>query len=177
MALVARTALPPEQLAWSIRAAVGAIDRDIPVYGIQTMEEYVARAMEQPRLSMTLTAMFGGLALVLASLGIYGVLYYVVSRRTQEIGIRLALGATRGDVMRLIVGHGMTLAVAGIAIGLAAAWAITRSLGSLLVGISPHDPGTFAAIAALLASIALVASYLPGRRATRVDPVIALRYE
>ena len=126
---------------------------------------------------MTLLGMFGALALALASLGIYGVLSYLVSRRTQEIGIRLALGATRGDVLRLIVGYGMTLAAAGIAIGLAASWAITRSLTSLLVGISPHDPATFAAIVAILGTIAFVASYLPGRRATRVDPVNTLRYE
>jgi ABC-type antimicrobial peptide transport system permease subunit len=126
---------------------------------------------------MTLLGLFSGLALVLASLGLYGVLSYLVGRRTQEIGIRLALGATRGDVMRLIVGHGMGLAVAGIGIGLVASWAITRSLGSLLVGVSPHDPGTFAAIAVLLAAVALIASYLPGRRATRVDPMITLRAE
>jgi putative ABC transport system permease protein len=133
--------------------------------------------MEQPRISMTLLGLFGGLALVLSALGIYGVLSYVVSRRTQEIGIRMALGATRGDVMRLIVGHGMALTIAGIAIGLAASWAITRSLGAMLVGVSPHDAGTFAAIACLLAATAFVASYLPGRRATHVDPVIALRDE
>ena len=98
---------------------------------------------------MTLLGLFGGLALVLSSLGIYGVLSYVVSRRTQEIGIRMALGATRRDVMRLIVGHGMALTIAGIAIGLAASWAITRSLSAMLVGVSPHDPGTFAAVALL----------------------------
>jgi ABC-type antimicrobial peptide transport system permease subunit len=121
--------------------------------------------------------LFGALALVLASLGIYGVLSYFVSRRTQEIGIRMALGATRGDVMRLIVGYGMKLTLTGIAIGLAASWAITRSLSALLVGVSPHDPGTFVAIALLLASIAFIASYLPGRRATRVDPMITLRTE
>ena len=177
MALLARTALEPEQLAASIRQAVRGIDPDIPVYGIQTMEQYVGQAMEQSRINMTLLGLFGGLALVLSSLGIYGVPSYVVSRRTQEIGIRMALGATRRDVMRLIVGHGMALTVAGIAIGLAASWAITRSLSTLLVGVSPHDPGTFAAIALLLATIAFVASYLPGRRATRVDPMITLRYE
>ena len=126
---------------------------------------------------MTLLALFGGLALVLSSLGIYGVLSYVVSGRTQEIGIRMALGATRGDVLRLIVGYGMALTATGIAIGLAASWAITRSLSNLLVGVSPHDPGTFVGIALLLVAIALIASYLPGRRATRVDPMITLRAE
>jgi putative ABC transport system permease protein len=177
MALFVRTALPAEQIAASIRQTVSSIDRDIPVFGIQTMDRYVDQTTEQSRLSMSLLALFGGLALVLSSLGIYGVLSYLVSRRTQEIGIRLALGATRGDVMRLIIGHGMGLAIAGIGIGLAASWAITRSLSALLVGVSPHDPATFAAIALLLTAIAFVASYLPGRRATRVDPIITLRAE
>ena len=177
MTLFARTALPPEELAASIRQAVTSLDRDVPVFSVQPMEKYVDQATEQSRLNMTLLALFGALALVLSSLGIYGVLSYVVSGRTQEIGIRMALGATRGDVLRLIVGYGMALAVTGIAIGLAASWAITRSLSSLLVGVSPHDPGTFTGIALLLVAIALIASYLPGRRATRVDPMITLRAE
>jgi ABC-type antimicrobial peptide transport system permease subunit len=105
------------------------------------------------------------------------VLSYVVRRRSHEIGIRLALGATRGDVLRLVVGHGMALAAAGIALGLAAAWAVTQLLRGLLFGVSPHDPATFAAIAALLAAVAFAASYVPGRRATRVDPVETLRAE
>src|SRR5207245_4941829 len=128
--------------------------RDIPVYGIQTMEQYVGQATEQSRLSMTLLAVFGGLALVLASLGLYGVLSYLVSRRTREIGMRLALGATRGDVMRLILGHGMMLTIAGIGIGLAETWALTRSLRRMLVVVSPHAAGTFAEIAVLLAALA-----------------------
>jgi putative ABC transport system permease protein len=177
MALFVRTPLAAEQLVGSIRQAVSGIDPDIPVYDVQTMERYVDQATEQSRLSMTLLGLFSGLALVLASVGLYGVLSYLVTRRTQEIGIRMALGATRADVMRLIVGHGMGLAIAGIGIGLAASWAITRSLGSLLVGVSPHDPGTFVAVAVLLAAVALIASYLPGRRATRVDPMITLRAE
>jgi len=175
MTLFVRTALDPELMTASIRQAVSSIDRDIPLYAIQTMEGYVGQAMEQPRLNMVLLALFAMLALVLASLGIYGVLSYIVGRRTQEIGIRLALGATRRDVLRLVVGHGMTLALGGIAIGLAAAWALTQLMRGLLFGVSPHDPATFGAIAGLLAAIALVASYLPGRRATRVDPVATLR--
>jgi len=177
MTLFARTPLPPEDLAASIRQAVTSLDRDVPVFSVQPMEKYVDQATEQSRLNMTLLALFGALALVLSSLGIYGVLSYVVSGRTQEIGIRMALGATRGDVLRLIVGYGMALTVTGIAIGLAASWAITRSLSNLLVGVSPHDPGTFVGIALLLVAIALIASYLPGRRATRVDPMITLRAE
>jgi putative ABC transport system permease protein len=174
MTLFVRTPLDPELMTASVRQAVSSLDPEIPLYGIQTMDAYVGQATEQPRLNMTLLALFAAVALVLASLGIYGVLSYIVGRRTHEIGIRLALGATRGDVLRLVVGHGMTLALAGIAIGLAAAWAITQVLRGLLFGVSPHDPATFAAIAALLAAIALVASYLPGRRATRVDPVDTL---
>jgi len=177
MTLFARTPLEPEQLAASIRQVVSGIDRDVPVFSVQTMERYVAQSTEQSRLNMTLLGLFGVLALVLASLGIYGVLSYFVSRRTQEIGIRMALGATKSDVLRLIVGYGMKLTIAGIAIGLAASWAIARSLSALLVGVSPHDPGTFAAIGLLLAAIAFLASYLPGRRATRVDPMITLRAE
>ncbi len=177
MTLFVRTPLEPEQLAASIRQVVSGIDRDVPVFSVQTMERYVAQSTEQSRLNMTLLGLFGALALVLAGLGIYGVLSYFVSRRTQEIGIRMALGATRTDVLRLIVGYGMKLTIVGIVIGLAASWAITRSLSALLVGVSPHDPGTFAAIGLLLAAIAFVASYLPGRRATRVDPMITLRAE
>jgi putative ABC transport system permease protein len=177
MTLFARTPLAAEGLAASIRQAVSAVDPDIPVFSIRTMEEYVAQSTEQSRLNMLLLGLFGGLALVLSALGIYGVLSYLVSQRTQEIGIRMALGATRRDVMRLIIGRGMTLTAAGIAIGLAASWAITRSLGAMLIGVSPHDPATFAAIAFLLTAIAFVASYLPGRRATRVDPMITLRAE
>jgi putative ABC transport system permease protein len=177
MALVARTALEPEAFAASIRHEVASIDRDIPIYGIQTMQSYIEQATEVPRLSMILLASFGTIALVLVVVGIYGVLSYLVSQRRQEIGVRMALGATSGDVLRLIVGHAMALTAAGLAIGMAASWALTRSLQTLLFGISPHDPATFASIAVLVAAIALAASYLPGRRATEVDPAIALRQE
>jgi putative ABC transport system permease protein len=175
--LFARTALDPEQVITSVRQAAAQIDPDIPVFGLQTMEQYVDQATEQSRLSMTLLTLFGALALALSALGIYGVLSFIVARRTQEIGIRLALGATRGNVLRLIIGHGMALAVTGIAIGLATAWALTRLLSTLLFGVSPHDPATFAAIAAILAGVAFLASFLPGRRATRVDPLETLRDE
>jgi len=177
MTLFVRTPLEPEQIAASIRRVVAGVDSRIPVFSVLTMREYVGQATEQPRLNMTLLAAFGALALVLAAVGVYGVLSYLVGRRTQEIGIRLALGATRADVLRLVVGHGMALAAAGILIGLAGAWAITRLLGSLLYGISPHDPATFVAIAAALAAVAFAASYVPGRRAMRVDPMQALRCE
>src|SRR5262249_31404433 len=165
LTLFVRTPLDPEQVVATVRQTVSSLDREIPLYSVQTMDDYVGQATEQPRLNMTLLGLFAALALVLASLGIYGVLSYIVGRRTHEIGIRLALGATPGDVVRLVVGHGMRLAIAGIAAGLAAAWAVTRTMESLLIGVSPHDPATFAAIAALLGAIAFIASYVPGRRA------------
>ena len=177
MTLFVRTPLEPEYMASAVRNVVAQLDPDIPVFSVQPMHQYVALATEQPRLNMALLALFAVLALVLASLGIYGVLSYIVGRRTREIGIRLALGATRADVLRLVVGHGMTLAVVGITIGVGAAWALTQLLRGLLFGVSPHDPATFAAIAALLAAVAFVASYLPARRATQVDPVETLRAE
>jgi ABC-type antimicrobial peptide transport system permease subunit len=177
MTLFVRTPLEPEQLAAAIRQTVTEIDREIPVFSVQPMQSYVEHATEQSRLNMTLLTLFGALAVVLASLGIYGVLSYLVGRRTLEIGIRLALGATAADVLQLIVGHGLMLTALGIAIGLAASWAITRSLSGLLFGVSPHDPMTFAVITAILAAVACAASYLPGRRATRVDPLVTLRYE
>jgi ABC-type antimicrobial peptide transport system permease subunit len=177
MALVARTTLAPGAVAASIRREVAALDRDIPVYGVQTMATYLAQNTEQPRLSMMLLTGFGALALLLSVVGIYGVLSYSVSQRTQEIGIRMALGATRRDVLALVVGHGLLLTVIGIAIGLAASYVVTKSMTALLFQVSPHDPWTFAAIVPLLGIVALAASVLPGLRATRVSPIQALRYE
>jgi putative ABC transport system permease protein len=177
MALVVRTAIEPEALASSLRQEVAAIDPDIPVYGLQTMREYVAQTTEQPRMSMMLLGMFGGLALMLAVVGIYGVLSYTVTERTREIGIRMALGATRADVLRLIVGQGMALTLVGVAIGVAASLGITRFLRTLLFGVSPYDLSTFVAITALLSGVALVAAFVPGRRASNVSPTEALRYE
>jgi putative ABC transport system permease protein len=177
MALVARTTLPPDALASTIRRELAAIDRDIPIYGLQTMERYLEQDTEQRRLSVVLLSGFGALALVLAIVGIYGVLSYTVSRRTQEIGIRLALGATRGDVLRLVVGQGLLLATIGIAIGLAGSYAAGRVLASMLFEISPRDPATFALLAVLLGAVAAIASAVPGWRATRIDPIAALRSE
>jgi putative ABC transport system permease protein len=175
MALLARASIDPDALTASIRREVSAIDPDIPVYNVQTMRSYLAQSTEQPRLNVVLLGAFGILALLLAVVGIYGVMSYAVVQRTQEIGVRLALGASAGAVLRLIVGHGMALAGIGIAIGLGASWAVTKWLGAMLFAISPHDPLTFATLAMLLAIVAFVASYVPGRRATRVDPVVTLR--
>ena len=177
MALMARTALEPNLLAAAIRREIAAIDPDIPIYGLQTMERLVAQNTEQPRLTVMLLTGFGALALLLAIVGIYGVLSYMVSSRTQEIGIRLALGATRGDVVRMVVGHGMRLAGIGAVIGLAASLGLAQSMRALLYDLSPHDPATYVAMVTVIAAVALLASYLPARRATRVDPLQALRAE
>jgi len=177
MALAVRTTLDAEALAGSIRRELGAIDRDIPLYGLQTMAAYLSQNTEQQRLSVGLLAGFSGLALLLAAVGIYGVLSYTVSQRTQEIGIRLTLGATRRDVLALVVGDGMRLATIGIVIGLVASYGVTDLMKALLFEVSPHDPATFVGLAALLIVVALAASTLPGLRATRVSPIDALRQE
>ncbi len=175
MALVVRTAMEPEALAGSLRREIAAIDSDIPLYGLQTLDRYLSQNTEQQRLSVVLLTGFSGLALVLAVVGIYGVLSYTVSQRTQEIGIRLTLGATRRDVLALVIGDGMRLAVAGIVIGLVASYGATQLLTALLYEVSPHDPVTFAGLALLLGVVAFIASALPGLRATRVSPIEALR--
>jgi putative ABC transport system permease protein len=141
------------------------------------MGQVVAGAVAQPRFNMILLSSFGVLALVLAVVGLYGVMSYLVAQRTREIGVRMALGARPGDVLKLIVGHGLALAAAGVAVGLAAAFAATRVMSSLLFGVSATDPLTFIVTALLLTGVALAASFIPARRAMRVDPMIALRYE
>jgi putative ABC transport system permease protein len=177
LTLFVRTRLDPEALAGSIRGVVASIDRDIPLYDVRPMSVLLSQATEQPRLSVTLLGGFGALALILAMLGIYGLLSYAVTERQQEIGIRLAFGATRGDVLRLIVGRGMLLTGIGMVLGLAGSFAATRWLQALLFGVSPYDPATFVVIIALLAAVAFLAAYFPARRATQVDPVVTLRYQ
>ncbi len=177
MAVAARTSLPAESLTPSVRKEVSAIDRDIPIYGVQTMKQYVDQNTEEPRLSVVLLIGFGGLALLLALMGIYGIVAYSVTERTQEIGIRMALGATRRSVLQLVLGQAIVLIGAGVALGLMASLALSSIMRSLLYQVSERDPSTFIAIALTLASVGLLASVLPARRATRVDPVVALRAE
>ncbi|HVG17675.1 MAG TPA: ABC transporter permease, partial [Blastocatellia bacterium] len=177
MTLALRTATAPENLMGATRSQVSGIDSDQPVTNEMTMAEILSKSVWQPRLYTILFGIFAGVALVLASVGIYGVMSYSVTQRTHEIGIRMALGANRGDVMRLVVGHGMLLALAGVGIGLGAAFALTRLMTSLLFGVSATDPATFIAIAILLTGVAAAACFVPAHRATKVDPMIALRYE
>jgi len=177
MNLIIRTATDPLTLAAAVRREVQAVDRNQPVYNINTMEQTLAQSLATQRLSMTLLTFFAGVALLLAAIGIYGVLSYAVTQRTHEIGLRMALGAQRKDVLKLVVGQGMMLVVVGIIIGLVASFILMRLMASLLYGVSATDPVTFASVALLLAVVALLACYIPARRAMRVDPMIALRYE
>jgi ABC-type antimicrobial peptide transport system permease subunit len=153
------------------------MSREQVIFGTQTMDELISDSLVRQRFSMILLGAFASLALLLASLGIYGVISYVVGQRTQEIGIRMALGARRVHVLRMVLGQGARLIVFGIAAGLVAALALTRLMTALLFGVSPADPLTFFCVAVLLMVVALLACAVPARRATRVDPMLALRYE
>jgi putative ABC transport system permease protein len=177
MTLTVRTSVEPMNLAAAIRQEVTALDRNVPITEVRTMEQILARVTAQPRFNTILLGIFAAVALALASVGIYGVLSYSVTQRTREIGIRIALGARRGDVVRLVVGQGMLLTLLGLAIGLAASFALTRLMEGLLYEVSATDPSTFAFIALLLTGVALVACYIPARRAAKVDPMVALRCE
>ena len=177
MGLLVRTRRDPAAVTGAIRAAMGRVDPTVPIFEVRTMESVVADQLAQPRFSSVLLGAFAGIALTLAAVGIYGLVAYSVSRRTREIGLRMALGAARSDVMRMVVRQGMALVLVGLAIGLALALALARVLKSLLYEVSAWDPLTFAAVAVVLLGISLVASWIPARRATRVDPLAALRYE
>ncbi|HKS39345.1 MAG TPA: ADOP family duplicated permease, partial [Blastocatellia bacterium] len=175
--LVVRTSGDPLQLAAAVRNEVWAVDKDQPVSNVSTMEAILAQSVARERFNMLLLAIFAGVALALAAVGIYGVMSYSVTQRTHEIGVRMALGANRSDVLKLVVGQGVKLVSVGVAIGLVSAFALTRVMESLLFGVSATDPATFAVISIVLVAVAMFASYIPARRATKVDPMIALRYE
>jgi predicted permease len=167
----------PSAVLGTVRREVQQLDRNLPLTNVFTLSEIFDQALWAPRMAAWLLAMFAGLSLVLSVIGIYGVMAYAVSQRTRELGIRMALGASRGDVLRLVVVQGLQLTLMGVAFGLAASFAVTRLITSLLYSVSPTDVVTFTVVPLLLAAAALVASYLPALRATRIDPVVALRYE
>ena len=178
MSFLLKTAVPPESVADAVRRMVYSMDGNLPVGNVRTLEALVARSISQPRFYMTLLAVFAGVALALAAIGIFGVLSYAVAQRTREIGIRMALGAHQRTVIGLIVRDAMIMASVGVAIGTAAAFLLTEWLvAKLLFNTSPHDPATFTVVALALAAVSLAAAYVPARRATRVDPIVALRAE
>ena len=172
-----RTAGDPGSLASAASRTIWSVDKDLPVFGVTTMDAVLAASVAQRRFSVSLLGAFAGLALLMAAIGLYGVLAYSVSQRMHEMGLRMALGANARDLMRLVVGQGLRVVLAGVAIGLVASLAATRLLAGMLFGVSPLDPLTFAVVAGVLLVAALLASFIPARRATRVDPMVALRYE
>jgi putative ABC transport system permease protein len=177
MNLVVRTTGDPLSIVGAVRNEVRRIDPEQPIAAVKPMTDWVDSSVAQPRYRTTLFALFAALAMILAATGIYGVMSYTVAQRTHEIGVRMALGADRADVLKLVVGQGMVLTLIGVALGLLAAFALTRVMASLLFGVTTTDPVTFAVVAALLTAVAFVACFVPARRATKVDPLIALRYE
>ena len=177
MTLLVRADSDPKNLVGAIRGVVRSLDSRLPLYDIKSMKEHLTWALWAQNMAAWLSVAFGLLALVLAATGLYSVVAYSVSQRTREIGIRMALGAQAGDVLRMIAGQGMMLTLVGVAIGLAAAFLATRILVSLLYGVATGDAVIFVGIPVLLGIVAFLACYVPARRATRVDPAVALRYE
>jgi predicted permease len=175
--LVVRTNVEPMSVVAAIKHEIAAVDPEQAVSNIRSLDDILDEEVVQRRLGATLLAAFAVLALLLASLGIYGILSYFVAQHTPEIGVRVALGATGGDILRLVLGRGMTLVLIGVGLGWLGGLALTRLMSSLLFGISATDPATFAFAALLLTALALLACYLPARRAVKVDPTIAMRYE
>jgi predicted permease len=177
MSLVVRSITNPESLTETLRKTVNELDKDVALFRPRTLVGYASQSVSQPRFNAMLVGLFALIALVLAAAGIFGVISYTVTQRTQEIGIRLALGAQRGDVLRLIIGQGMRLLMIGLVCGFAGVFGLGHLLQSLLFGIEAHDAATIAGVSAILAVVALLACWIPARRAAGVDPVIALRSE
>jgi putative ABC transport system permease protein len=175
--IVVRTKSEPKTVTTALRKAVSQIDANLPLDQVETMEQFVSASVGQPRFRTTLLAAFGILALVMASIGIYGVMNYVVSQRIPEFGVRLAVGASSGDVLRLVLGRAAILIVSGLSAGLLGSVLLARLIASLLYGVTPLDTATFAVVSVVLCGVAFLASYIPARRATKVDPMVALRYE
>jgi ABC-type antimicrobial peptide transport system permease subunit len=177
MNIVVRTALPPESLAPPIRRIVGAMDPTLPIVRLRSMDEVFAESVSRPRFLAQLLGLFAGLALLLAAIGTYGILSYAVSERHREIGIHMALGATRGNVLSMVLGHGVRLTIAGLIAGIAASFVLTRLLRAQLFNVNPSDPLTMSAVTVFIACVSVIACYIPASRATRVDPMVVLRDE
>jgi putative ABC transport system permease protein len=177
MSLVVRSSTDPAALVPAIRQQVLAIDANLPVYNVKTMEQVVGESVATQRFSMVMLACLAGVALILAAVGIYGVVGYWVTQRKHEMGVRIALGARATDILRLVVGQSMVLVLMGVGVGLLAAFALTRVMSGLLYGVSASDPLAFVVAALLLAGVAFVAALVPARKATKVDPMVALRNE
>jgi predicted permease len=166
-----------QSLMNEVRRAVWSVDRDLPLYQVHTLDYYYSKSMARTSFTLVMLALAGGMALLLGIVGLYGVIAYSVSQRTHEIGIRMALGAQKRDVLKLVVNGGMGLTVIGVGVGVAGALALTRFLSSLLYGVKPTDPLTFVTVSLVMTGVALLACYIPARRATMADPIVALRYE
>jgi putative ABC transport system permease protein len=177
LAFVVRTKQEPASASSAVESAIHSVDADEAVYNVRSMRDVEATSLSPQRLQIVLIGLFAALALVLACMGIYGVMAYSVAQRTCEIGVRMALGAQTGNVLGMILGEGLRLGVLGASIGLAGSFFAARLLSGMLFGVTPSDPFTFASVAVVLVAVAMVACYIPARRATRVDPLVALRYE
>jgi putative ABC transport system permease protein len=177
MSLAVRTDGDPLNVVSMVKDSIRDVDAEVPLLSIRTMDESVSASLSPQRFTMLLLAGFAGTALLLAAAGIYGVMAYLVTRRTREIGVRMALGAVAGDVLRLVIGQGMWTTIVGMAIGIGGSFALTRTMQSLLFGVSTTDPLTLVGVVVLLAAVSFLACWIPARRATKVDPLVALRYE
>jgi putative ABC transport system permease protein len=174
---IIQTAVDPSSLSAAIQHEIQSVDSQLAASKIRTMDQVISESTARQNFNMLLLTIFAGLALLLAAIGIYGLMSYTVEQRTQELGIRMALGASRGDMLKLVVRQGMLLTGIGVVIGLAASFGLNRLLADLLFGVKATDPVTYAAVTVILISVALLATYIPARKATQIDPMIALRYE